>query len=35
VTNAERTPSEKDAVSHRGQAVRAMLPLLARLEEQS
>ena len=35
VTNAELTPSEKDAVSHRGQAVRAMLPLLARLEEQS
>lgn len=35
VTNAELTASEKDAVSHRGQAVRAMLPLLARLEEQS
>lgn len=35
VTNAELTSSEKDAVSHRGQAVRAMLPLLARLEEQS
>ena len=35
VTNAELTPSEKDAVSHRSQAVRAMLPLLARLEEQS
>lgn len=35
VTNAELTPSEKDAVSHRGQALRAMLPLLARLEEQS
>jgi len=35
VTNAELTPEEKDAISHRGQAVRAMLPLLARLEEQS
>ncbi len=35
VTNAELSPDEKDAVSHRGQAVRAMLPLLARLEEQS
>jgi XTP/dITP diphosphohydrolase len=35
VTNAELTSSEKDAVSHRGQAMRAMLPLLARLEEQS
>ncbi len=35
VTNAELSPAEKDAVSHRGQAVRAMLPLLARLEEQS
>ena len=35
VTNAELTSSEKDAVSHRGQALRAMLPLLARLEEQS
>ncbi len=35
VTNAELTSSEKDTVSHRGQAVRAMLPLLARLEEQS
>jgi XTP/dITP diphosphohydrolase len=34
-TNAELTPDDKDAVSHRGQAVRAMLPLLARLEEQS
>jgi XTP/dITP diphosphohydrolase len=35
VTNAELSPGDKDAVSHRGQAVRAMLPLLARLEEQS
>jgi XTP/dITP diphosphohydrolase len=35
VTNAELSPDDKDAVSHRGQAVRAMLPLLARLEEQS
>jgi XTP/dITP diphosphohydrolase len=35
VTNAELAPQDKDAVSHRGQAVRAMLPLLARLEEQS
>lgn len=35
VTNAELAPADKDAVSHRGQAVRAMLPLLARLEEQS
>ena len=33
VTNAELSPDEKDAVSHRGQAVRAMLPVLARLEE--
>ena len=35
VTNAELTPDDKDSVSHRGQAVRAMLPLLARLEEES
>ncbi len=28
VTNAELTPEEKDAISHRGQAVRAMVPLL-------
>jgi XTP/dITP diphosphohydrolase len=35
VTNAELSPDDKDAVSHRGQAVRAMLPLLARLEEQA
>ncbi|MBI4899258.1 MAG: non-canonical purine NTP pyrophosphatase [Actinobacteria bacterium] len=35
VTNGELSPDEKDAVSHRGQAVRAMLPLLARLEQTS
>jgi XTP/dITP diphosphohydrolase len=35
VTNAELSPDEKDAVSHRGQAVRAMIPLLARLEQTS
>ena len=35
VTNAELSSDEKDAVSHRGQAVRAMLPVLAKLEEQS
>jgi XTP/dITP diphosphohydrolase len=28
VTNAELTPEAKDAISHRGQAVRAMVPLL-------
>jgi len=28
-TNAELTPAEKDAISHRGQALRAMLPTLA------
>jgi XTP/dITP diphosphohydrolase len=28
VTNAELTPEQKDAISHRGQAVRAMLPHL-------
>ena len=34
-TNAELTPAEKDAISHRGQAVRAMVPLLkAVLEEE-
>ncbi|MGI5950559.1 MAG: non-canonical purine NTP pyrophosphatase [Brooklawnia sp.] len=27
-TNAELGPSEKDAISHRGKAVRAMLPIL-------
>lgn len=34
-TNAELTPAEKDAISHRGQAVRMMVPLLkAVLEEE-
>lgn len=34
VTNAELTPREKDAISHRGKAVRALVPLLrAVLEE--
>ena len=34
VTNAELTPEQKDAISHRGQAVRAMVPLLlAELDE--
>lgn len=34
VTNAELTAEQKDAISHRGQAVRAMVPLLqAALEE--
>jgi len=28
VTNAELTPEQKDAISHRGQAVRAIVPLL-------
>lgn len=31
VTNAELTPDEKDAISHRGQAVRAMVPILRQL----
>ena len=31
---AELSADEKDAVSHRGQAVRAVLPLLAALEEE-
>ena len=31
VTNAELTPEEKDAISHRGQAVRAMVPILSEL----
>ena len=35
VTNAELSPDEKDAISHRGQAVRAVMPLLAALEVQS
>lgn len=33
VTNAELSPEQKDAVSHRGKAVRAMLPKLATLGE--
>jgi len=28
VTNAELSPEQKDAISHRGQAVRAMVPVL-------
>lgn len=32
LTNGELSPEEKDAISHRGQAVRAILPLLADLE---
>ncbi len=28
VTNAELTPEQKDQISHRGQAVRAMVPIL-------
>ncbi len=35
VSNAELSPDEKDAISHRGQAVRAVMPLLAALEVQS
>jgi XTP/dITP diphosphohydrolase len=30
-TNAELTPEEKDAVSHRGQAFRALAKLIARV----
>jgi len=30
-TNGELAPAEKDAISHRGQALRAMLPTLARI----
>jgi len=30
-TNAELTPAEKDAISHRGQALRAMLPTLVQV----
>jgi XTP/dITP diphosphohydrolase len=33
VTNAELTPAEKDAISHRGQAVRAIVPLLREVLE--
>lgn len=29
ITSAELSPSDKDALSHRGQAVRAMVPVLA------
>ena len=29
VTNAELTPSEKDAISHRGRALRALAPVIA------
>ena len=32
-TNAELTAAEKDAISHRGKAVRAMLEWLARRGE--
>jgi XTP/dITP diphosphohydrolase len=31
VSNAELTPDEKDAISHRGQAVRAIVPMLRQL----
>ncbi|HSN43405.1 MAG TPA: non-canonical purine NTP pyrophosphatase, partial [Propionibacteriaceae bacterium] len=31
VTSAQLTPEAKNAISHRGQAVRAMVPVLARL----
>jgi XTP/dITP diphosphohydrolase len=30
-TNAELTPAEKDAISHRGKAFRALAELIARL----
>ncbi len=33
-TNAELTASEKDAISHRGQAVRAVVPLLRAILEE-
>lgn len=33
VTNAELSPDEKDAISHRGQAVRAIVPLLREVLE--
>jgi XTP/dITP diphosphohydrolase len=29
VTNAELTPEEKDAISHRGRALRALAPVIA------
>lgn len=35
VTTAEMTADEKDAISHRGQAMRALAPVLAELLEQS
>lgn len=34
VTNAELTPEQKDAISHRGKAVRAIVPLLRDVLEQ-
>lgn len=34
-TNSELTPSEKDAISHRGKAVRAVLPLLREVLSQA
>lgn len=33
LTNAELSPDEKDAISHRGQAVRAIVPLLREVLE--
>jgi XTP/dITP diphosphohydrolase len=30
-TSAEMSPAEKDAISHRGQAFRALVPLLVEL----
>ncbi len=33
LTNAELTPEQKDAISHRGQAVRAIVPLLREVLE--
>lgn len=34
-TTAELSPSEKDAISHRGQAMRAILPALAALAQEA
>ena len=34
VTNAELTPAQKDAISHRGKAVRAVVPLLRSVLEE-
>jgi XTP/dITP diphosphohydrolase len=31
LTTAELTPAEKDAISHRGQAFRALVPVLSQL----